>query len=138
MSSYDEPLHALIRRSLALLRRDHPAGYEEFRRSGESMRITLRVGSEACGVEFAGQVIVSDTPYGSADVDIATDPQTVADVIAGNLTLAGAVHSGRLAVRGTLPAVVRAHDTLMEYLVAAIHSPPQQAMSRSYTAGRTS
>ncbi len=137
LNSSAEPLHYLIQRSLALLRRDNPGGYDEMMRAAGTLAVSIRVGSETCGVEFADRVSVSEREVEHPDVEIKTDRPAVAAVMAGEMSLPDALDTDHLRVRGSMDAVVRAHDGLLAFVAAAVHSPPQQQFERSFSARST-
>ena len=132
MKSSAEPLASQISRSLALMRRDHPEGYDRMVQTSGNLRVNLRVGSEVCGVEFGPRPRIGPDEVEEPDVEISSARETVAAVMSGDLSLGEAVSSGRLRVRGPVDAVVQAHDVLAAFIAAAIHSPRQQSMERTF------
>lgn len=132
-SSSADTLSTLIARSLAHVRRDNPTGYEEMVRVAGDLGVNVRVGSEICCIEFDPHPRVRGCQMRTPDVEITGDRSSVAAVMSGELILGDAVSRDLLEVRGSLEAVVRAHDTLIAYVKAAIHSPPQKTLQRRFT-----
>jgi hypothetical protein len=134
LSTSARTLAELIATSLALLRQDNPDGYGEMIRTSGDLRVNLRVGSEVCSIEFQPDLRIRHVETAIPDVEITSDRSSVAAVMSGELTLGVAIGKDILKVRGSLESVVRAHDTLMAYVRAAIQSPAQLRLQQRFSA----
>jgi SCP-2 sterol transfer family len=116
---------ALLRRSVAPLADEVPASYGRVLDSLDALVVQLDVDGELFSLSGGDGLHVADGAAQSAGATITTSRAVILDVLDGRLGLQHAVEAGALSVLGALDDVLRAHDTLLAYVHAAVRAPSQ-------------
>ena len=124
-----DPVSTLLRRSLAHVAVEVPASYRHLQRVLGALVIELAVDSERFALWGGPLLEVVAGPSAAAGVRIAVGRTVILDVLDARVSLAEAVESDRIAVQGSLDDVLRAYDTLIAYLHAAVRAPSVPALA---------
>lgn len=119
-----EDVAELLRRSLRRLRSEVPDSYRHLITALGPLVVEVTIDGEVFVLRAdRHELWVGDGAAPGAGTRIRTSLGTVLDVLDARLPMVEAVESGRLAVRGSLDDVLRAHDALIAYMHAAIRAP---------------
>ncbi|MGH4009207.1 MAG: hypothetical protein ACRDTH_13810 [Pseudonocardiaceae bacterium] len=113
----------LLRRSLAHLASEVPASYRHLQHVLGPLVIELDVDGELFALRGGPRLEVVEGTAPMAGARITIPRAAIIDVLDARVALAEAVESNRIAVRGSLDDVLRAHDTLIAYAHAAVRAP---------------
>ncbi|WKG06104.1 SCP-2 sterol transfer family protein [Mycolicibacterium sp. HK-90] len=122
-----ESVSTLLRRSIAHLADEAPAGYRLVAEQLGSLSVELDIDGEIFSLTGGGELRVVEGVT-AADVQIHTSRATILDVLDARIGLGAAVEADMLCVRGTLDDALRTHDTLLAYVHAAARAPSQPAL----------
>jgi hypothetical protein len=130
-----ENVSSLLRRSIEHLAEEVPAGYRLVAEQLGPLVVELDVDGEIFSLSGGGELRVSDGGTDTPGVRIRTSRPAILDVLDATVGLGEAVETDMLCVRGTLDDVLRAHDTLLAYVHAAVRAPAQPALLSALRAG---
>lgn len=116
---------SLLRQSLAHLEDEVPDSYRRVLDQLGALVVELDVDGELFCLRGGRRLEVSDGPSNAVGAQIATTRTTILDVLDANVDLGEAVQAGAIQVRGCLDDILRAHDTLLAYVHAAVRAPSQ-------------
>ncbi|MBU9764824.1 SCP-2 sterol transfer family protein [Mycobacterium sp. TNTM28] len=117
-----ERVSSLLRRSIEHLADEGPAGYRLVADRLGPLVVEIDVDHEIFCLSGGDALKVLDGPA-AAGVRICTSRAAILEILDARVQLADAVETDLLCVRGTLDAVLRAHDTLLAYVHAVVRSP---------------
>jgi hypothetical protein len=120
-----ERIPALLRRSVEHLADEVPDSYQLVLDKLGTLVVALDVDGDLFTLSAGQGLEVIDGPSGSAGATIATSRAAILDVLDARVGLQEAVEAGTVSVRGSLDDVLRAHDTLLAYVHAAVRAPSQ-------------
>lgn len=123
-----EQVSALLQRSLALVAREAPASYALIIEQLGRMAVVIDVDGEQFSLRGGDSVEVRDGACDGVGPRITTTRAVILDVLDARVSLTEAVESGAVAVVGALDDVIRAHDTLLAYVHAAVRAPSQPGL----------
>jgi hypothetical protein len=124
-----EAVAGLLHRSLTDLASEVPASCRHLHRTLGALVIEVEVDGELFALRGVPELEVVDVVDGTVpDVRVTTSRAAILDVLDGTVALREAVESGRVAVRGALDDVVRAHATLIAYVHAALRAPSARGL----------
>lgn len=123
-----ERISSLLRRSLGHLADEVPDSYRLVLDRLGPLIVDLDVDGERFAMSGGDQVRVTDGALATAGAHIVTTRADILDVLDARIGLKDAVESGSVSVRGALDDVIRAHDTLLAYVHAAVRAPSQPAL----------
>jgi hypothetical protein len=123
-----ERVSALLRRSVGHLEDEVPASYGLMLEKLGPLVVVLDVDGELFSLSGGHRLEVTDGAVGTAGARIATSRKAILDVLDARVGLEEAVDTGTVSVRGSLDDVLRAHDTLLAYVHAAVRAPSQPGL----------
>jgi len=120
---------ALFRRSLGHLEAEVPASYRHLVSALGPLVVEVSVDGGVFTLSTGqDRLAVRDGALAGAGARVRTSRSAILAVLDAEVSLAEAVESGRLDVRGSLDDVLRAHDTLIAYAHAAVRAPSAPAL----------
>jgi hypothetical protein len=123
-----ERISALLRRSVEHLEVEVPDSYRLILDRLGPLQVALDVDGERFTLTGGRRLEVSDGDAGTAGARITSSRSAILDVLDATIGLVDAVEAGTVAVRGSLDEVLRAHDTLLAYVHAAVRAPSQPGL----------
>jgi hypothetical protein len=120
-----ERVSALLRRSVGHLADEVPDSYRLVLDKLGTLVVALDVDGELFTLSAGHGLEVIDGSPGTAGAAIATSRAAILDVLDARVGLQEAVEAGTVSVRGSLDDVLRAHDTFLAYVHAAVRAPSQ-------------
>jgi hypothetical protein len=123
-----ERISALLRRSVEHLEVEVPDSYRLILDRLGPLQVELDVDGERFTLRGGSRLEVSDGDAGTAGARITSSRSAILDVLDATIGLVDAVEAGTVAVRGSLDEVLRAHDTLLAYVHAAVRAPSQPGL----------
>ena len=123
-----ERVSSLLRRSVEHLEAEVPDSYRLVLESLGPLAVQLDVDGELFCLRGGRRLEVTDGESGTAGARIAASRDAVLDVLDARVGLADAVQAGAVRVHGALDDILRAHDTLLAYVHAAVRAPSQPAL----------
>lgn len=130
-----EQVASLLRRSVGHLADEVPESYRLVLDRLGPLVVGFDVDGEHFGLSGGRRLEVCDGIPGMADARITTSRAAILDVLDAKVGLAQAVEAGTVAVRGSLDAVLRAHDTLLAYVHAAVRASSQPGLLSALRTG---
>jgi hypothetical protein len=130
-----DPVSTLLRRSLAHMAVEVPASYRHLQCTLGGLVIELDVDGELFAMWGGPWLEVVAGSAAAPGVRITLGRSAILDVLDARVSLAEAVESNRIQVQGSLDDVLRAHDSLIAYLHAAVRAPSVPALSVELRAG---
>lgn len=131
-----ERVSALLRRSVEHLAQQVPDSYRLILEMLGPLVVELDVDDEVFALRGGHQLEVSNGAADGAGARITTSRAAVLDVLDAVVGLADAVEADSVRVRGSVDDVLRAHDTLLAYVHAAVRAPSQPGLLAEFRAGR--
>ncbi|HEY1971977.1 MAG TPA: SCP2 sterol-binding domain-containing protein [Pseudonocardia sp.] len=123
---------ALFRQSLQHLEAEVPASYRHMVSVLGQLVVEVSVDGGNDGIFTLctdhARLMVRDGARASAGTRISTTRAAILEVLDAEVSLAEAVESGRLEVRGSLDDVLQAHDTLIAYAHATARATSVPAL----------
>ena len=132
-----ERVSSLLRRSVKHLADEVPNSYRRVLDRMGPLVVTLDVDGEFFSLRGGDRLDVSDGAAVTADAMITTSRSAILDVLDARVGLREAVEAGTITVRGSLDDVLRAHDTLLAYVHAAVRAPSQPGLLAALRVGCT-
>jgi len=123
-----ELVASLLRRSVGHLADEVPDSYGLVLEKLGPLVVELHVDGELFSLSGGHRLEVSDGAAGAAGARIATTRAAILDVLDAKIGLEEAVQVGTVGVRGSLDDILRAHDTLLAYVHAAVRAPSQPGL----------
>jgi hypothetical protein len=123
-----DQVSSLLRRSVGHLEVEVPDSYRLVLERLGPLEVELDVDGERFSLRGGGRLEVTDGEASAAGARITTSRAAVLDVLDARVGLADAVEDGAVCVRGSLDDVLRAHDTLLAYVHAAVRAPSQPGL----------
>ena len=117
-----EHVSSLLRRSVGYLEDEVPDSYRLVLEALGPLVVEVDVDGELFSLRGGRGLEVSDGPAGVAGARIATSRAAILDLLDARFGLDEAVLAGTVSVYGSLDDVLRAHDTLLAYVHAAVRA----------------
>ncbi|OBF32595.1 SCP-2 sterol transfer family protein [Mycolicibacterium peregrinum] len=130
-----EQVSSLLRRSIEQLADEGPDGYRLILQELGPLVVELDVDGEVFSLSGGHELRVGDGGADAPGVRLRTSRGAILDVLDAKVGLGDAVEADLLCVRGALDDVLRAHDTLLAYVHAAVRAPAQPALLHALRAG---
>jgi hypothetical protein len=132
-----EQVSSLLRRSIGQLSDEVPASYRVMLDKLGPLVVELEVDDELFTLSGGHRLEISEGPAAMAGARIATSRAAILDVLDARVGLEEAVEVGMVNVRGSLDDILRAHDTLLAYVHAAVRAPAQSGLLSALRIGST-
>lgn len=132
-----EQVSSLLRRSIGQLADEVPASYRVMLDKLGPLVVELEVDDELFTLSGGHRLEISQGPAATAGTRIATSRAAILDVLDARVGLEAAVEVGMVNVRGSLDDILRAHDTLLAYVHAAVRAPAQSGLLSALRMGST-
>jgi hypothetical protein len=123
-----EQVSSLLRRSVERLADEVPDSYRRVLDELGPLVVELDVDGELFSLRGGGRLEVSDGAADTAGARITTSRATILDVLDARVGLGEAVEAGAVDARGSLDDILRAHDTMLAYVHAAVRAPSQPGL----------
>jgi hypothetical protein len=123
-----EQVSSLLRRSVGHLENEVPDSYHLVLEALGPLVVEVDVDGEQFSLRGGGRLEVSDGVAGVAGAQITTSRAAILDLLDAKIGLNEAVQAGAVGVRGSLDDVLRAHDSLLAYVHAAVRAPSQPGL----------
>lgn len=123
-----DQVSSLLRCSVGHLEVEVPDSYRVVLDTLGPLEVELDVDGERFSLRGDGRLEVFDGEAGTAGARITTSRAAILDVLDARVGLADAVEEGRVCVHGSLDDILRAHDTLLAYVHAAVRAPSQPGL----------
>ncbi|MDV3126183.1 SCP-2 sterol transfer family protein [Mycobacterium sp. 21AC1] len=123
-----EPVSSLLRRSIEHLEVEVPDSYGRVLTELGHLVVELVVDDELFSLRGGTGLRVCDGAAGTAGARITTSRAAILDVLDAEVGLGEAVEAGTVSVRGSVEDILRAHDTLLAYVHAAVRAPSQPGL----------
>lgn len=123
-----ERVSSLLRRSIGHLEAEVPDSYRLILDKLGPLEVDLDVDGERFTLRGGSRLEVSDGAAGEAGTRIATSRSAIRDVLDARVGLRDAVDADSVRVFGSLDDILRAHDTLLAYVHAAVRAPSQPGL----------
>ena len=127
----------LLRRSVAHLADEVPDSYQLLLDRLGPLVVELDVDGQLFTLHGGDRLEVSDGPGRDPGARVNTTRTAILDLLDARTGLDEAVEAGAVRVRGSLENVLRAHDTLLAYVHAAVRAPSQPALIDELRSGAT-
>jgi hypothetical protein len=123
-----EQVSSLLRRSVEHLADEVPDSYRLVLHELGPLLVELDVDGERFCLWGDRRLEVTDGPAAEAGARIATSRSAILDVLDAKVGLEEAVEAGTVCVQGSLDNILRAHETLLAYVHAAVRAPSQPGL----------
>lgn len=123
-----EQLSSLLRRSVEHLADEVPDSYRLVLQALGQLLVEVEVDGELFSLRGGRRLEVCEGAAGMADARITTSRAAILELLDARVGLDEAVQAGTVGVRGSVDHVLRAHDTLLAYVHAAVRAPSQPAL----------
>ncbi len=123
-----EQVSSLLRRSVEHLADEVPDSYRLVLEELGPLVVELAVDGERFSLCGGQRLEVTDGAADEAGARIATSRAAILDVLDAKVGLKEAVEAGTVCVRGSLDNILRAHETLLAYVHAAVRAPSQPGL----------
>jgi hypothetical protein len=130
-----EQVSSLLRRSIGHLADEGPDSYRLLLEALGPLVVDVDVDGELFALRGGQRLEVSDGAAGVAGAWITTSRAAILDLLDAKVSLDEAVQADALGVRGSLDDILRAHDTLLAYVHAAVRAPSQPELLAALRAG---
>ena len=130
-----EQVSSLLRRSVEHLADEVPDSYRLMLETLGPLLVEVDVDGERFALRGGQRLEVSEGATGMAGAQITTSRAAILDLLDAKVGLDEAVQVGAVGVRGSLDDILRAHDTLLAYVHAAIRAPSQPVLLSALRAG---
>lgn len=132
-----EHVSSLLRQSVQHLADEVPDSYRLVVEKLGPLVVELDVDGELFSLWGGGKLEVSDGAAEMAGTRVTTSRNAILDVLDARVGLEEAVEGGAVCVRGSLDDILRAHDTLLAYVHAAVRAPSQPGLLAALRTGPT-
>jgi hypothetical protein len=123
-----DQVSSLLRQSVAHLEDEVPDSYRRVLDELGPLVVELNVDGELFCLRGGRRLEVSDGAADTAGARIITSRATILDVLDARVGLGEAVEAGTVDVRGSLDDILRAHNSLLAYVHAAVRAPSQPGL----------
>jgi len=123
-----EHVSSLLRRSVEHLANEVPESYGVVLQEIGPLVVELDVDGELFSLRGGHQLEVTDGPAETPGAHVTTSRGAILDVLDARVGLKDAVEAGTVAVQGSLDDIIRAHETLLAYVHAAVRAPSQPGL----------
>jgi hypothetical protein len=130
-----EHVSSLLRRSVGHLEDEVPDSSRLVLEALGPLVVEVDVDGELFSLRGGRRLDVSDGPAGVAGARITTSRAAILDLLDAKVALDEAVRAGTVGVQGSLDDVLRAHDTLLAYVHAAVRAPSQPGLLEALRTG---
>jgi hypothetical protein len=130
-----EQVSSLLRRSVGHLADEVPDSYRLVLEALGPLLVEVDVDGELFALRGGHRLEVSEGAAGVAGARITTSRAAILDLLDAKVGLDEAVQVGTVGVRGSLDDILRAHDTLLAYVHAAVRAPSQPGLLSALRAG---
>ena len=130
-----EQVSSLLRRSAGHLEDEVPDSYHLVLETLGPLVVEVDVDGELFSLRGGRRLEVADGAAAVAGARIATSRTAILDLLDARVGLDEAVQAGTVGVRGSVDDVLRAHDTLLAYVHAAVRAPSQPALLAALRTG---
>ncbi|MGV9798300.1 SCP-2 sterol transfer family protein [Mycobacterium sp. NPDC003449] len=130
-----ERVSSLLRRSVEHLAAEVPDSCRLMLEDLGPLVVALDVDGELFSLRGGTRLEVADGPAPSAGARVRASRTAILDVLDARVSLREAVEGGAVGVRGSLDDVLRAHDTLLAYVHAAVRAPSQPGLLEALRMG---
>jgi hypothetical protein len=118
-----EHISSLLRRSFEHLEEEVPDSYRLVLHVLGPLVVQVDVDGELFALRGGPRLQVSDGPDRAARASITSSRAAIVDLLDAKVGLNEAVQTGLVDVLGALDDILRAHDTLLAYVHAAVRAP---------------
>ena len=118
-----EHVSSLLRRSVEHLEHEVPASYRHMLEALGPLVVEVDVDGELFSLRGGRRLEVTDGSGGVSGARIASSRAAILDLLDAKLGLDEAVQAGAVSVCGSLDDILRAHDTVLAYVHAAVRAP---------------
>jgi hypothetical protein len=118
-----EQVSSLLRRSVGHLEDEVPASYRHMLEALGPLVVEVDVDGEVFLLRGGRRLEVTDGPAGVSGARITSSRAAILDLLDARFSLDEAVQAGVVNVHGSLDDILRAHDTLLAYVNAAVRAP---------------
>lgn len=126
---------SLLRRSVDHLAEEVPDSYRLLLETLGPLVVELQVDDERFWLKGGRRIEVCDGAPGTPGARISASRDAVLAVLDAAVSLEQAVEAGMVEVRGALDEILRAHDTLLAYVHAAVRAPSQPGLLTALRGG---
>jgi hypothetical protein len=130
-----EQVSSLLRRSVEHLAEEVPDSYRLVLDELGPLVVELDVDGERFALAGGHRLHISDGAHDAAGARITTSRDAILDVVDAKVGLEEAVEAGSVCVRGSLDDILRAHETLLAYVHAAVRAPSQPGLLAALRTG---
>lgn len=130
-----EPVSSLLRRSVDHLADEVPDSYRLLLDRLGPLVVELDVDGEVFSMRGGHRLEVSDGPAREPGARVGTSRTAIKELLDAHIGLDEAVAAGAVRVAGSLENILRAHDTLLAYVHAAVRAPSQPALLAALRTG---
>lgn len=130
-----EQVSSLLRRSVGHLEDEVPDSYHLVLEALGPLVVEVDVDGELFSLRGGRRLEVADGAAAMAGAWIATSRAAILDLLDARVGLDEAVQAGTVGVRGSVDDVLRAHDTLLAYVHAAVRAPSQPGLLTALRTG---
>jgi hypothetical protein len=132
-----EHVSSLLRQSVGHLEAEVPDSYRLLLEALGPLVVEVDVDGELFALRGGSRLDVSDGPASVAGARVAVSRAAILDLLDARVSLDEAVEAGTVAVQGSLDDILRAHDTMLAYVHAAVRAPSQSALLIALRTGVT-
>jgi hypothetical protein len=130
-----ERVSSLLRRSVGHLEGEVPASYRSMLEALGPLVVEVDVDGEVFSLSGGRRLDVTDGSAATAGARIGSSRAAILDLLDARLGLDEAVQAGVVSVHGSLDDILRAHDTLLAYVHAAVRAPSHPELLDALRAG---
>jgi hypothetical protein len=130
-----ERVSSLLRRSVGQLEGEVPASYRSMLEALGPLVVEVDVDGEVFSLSGGRRLDVTDGSAATAGARIGSSRAAILDLLDARLGLDEAVQAGVVSVHGSLDDILRAHDTLLAYVHAAVRAPSHPELLDALRAG---
>jgi hypothetical protein len=130
-----ERVSSLLRRSVGHLESEVPASYRHMLEALGPLVVEVDVDGEVFSLSGGRRLDVTDGSLAAAGARIGSSRAAILDLLDARFGLDEAVQAGVVSVHGSLDDILRAHDTLLAYVHAAVRAPSHPELLGALRAG---
>ena len=130
-----EHVSSLLRQSVGHLEDEVSDSYRLVLGTLGPLTVEVDVDGEVFSLRGGRGLEVSDGPTGAAGAHIITSRAAIVDLLDAKVGIDEAVQAGAVRVHGSLDDILRAHDTLLAYVHAAVRAPSQPKLLAALRTG---
>ncbi|MDT5021954.1 MAG: hypothetical protein QOI33_2478 [Mycobacterium sp.] len=130
-----ERVSSLLRRSVGHLEGEVPASYRHMLEALGPLVVEVDVEGEVFSLSGGRRLDVTDGSAAASGARISSSRAAILDLLDAKFGLDEAVEAGVVSVHGSLDDILRAHDTLLAYVHAAVRAPSHPELLDALRAG---